>query len=247
VRISVGAKELDELLLHPKLHGKVKGGLESMLITEAFGKFSSGKSQIGFQAAVNVQLPKEQGGLDSGCIFLDTESTFKSLRIREIAESRGMDANKVLQNIYCARVVSSDHFMKLLLKAEDLIRDGKAKLVVVDSIMAPFRHEYRGRDQLPLRQGALNDVLMTLQNMANIYNIPIYVTNQVMDNPNGMPFMDPTIPVGGNILAHATCRLYLRKGKDNKRVARLVDSSSLPLGEAIFKITEKGIEDVEEV
>jgi len=92
----------------------------------------------------------------------------------------------------------------------------------------------------------LNEVLFTLQNMANIYNIPVYVTNQVMATPTGNPYVDPVTPIGGNILAHATCRLYLRKGKDNKRIARLVDSSSLPLGEAIFKITEKGIEDVEE-
>lgn len=245
IHITTSSKELDDLLLHPSLHNKIIGGVESMLITEAYAANASGKSQIGFQLAVNVQLPKEKGGLESGCIFLDTESTFKSIRVREIALNRGLNADEILKNIYCARVLSTDHFLNLLIKAEDIVREGKAKLIIVDSIMAPFRREYRGREELPTRQGVLNEVLFSLQNIANRYNIPIYVTNQVMANPQGTPYMDNTLPIGGNILAHATARISLRKGKDNRRVARLVDSSSLPLGEAMFQITEKGIEDVE--
>lgn len=244
-RITTGSKELDNLLLSPSLQGKERGGVESMLITEAFGKFSSGKSQIGFELAINVQLPKEEGGLDGAAIYFDSENTFRSTRIKEICVARGLDPEKILPNIYVSRVVSTDHLQNLLIKAEEYVRDKNVRLIVVDSIIAPFRREYRGREELPKRQGALNDVLTSLQNISNIYNIPIYVTNQVMDNPDGFLFSDPTLPVGGNILAHATCRLYLMRKKDNRRLAKLVDSSCLPQGEALFQITNKGIEDVE--
>ena len=92
VRISTGSKELDRLL---------GGGIETQAITEFYGKFSSGKSQIGFQLAVNVQLPPEEGGLGGGCLFIDTESTFRPERIVHMAEAKNMDPQEVLRNIYC--------------------------------------------------------------------------------------------------------------------------------------------------
>jgi DNA repair protein RadA len=64
-----------------------------------------------------------------------------------------------------------------------------------------------------------------------------------MDNP-AMMFGDPTTPVGGHVLAHAaTYRLYFRKGKEEKRIAPLIDSPSLPEGECIFKVKSDGIGD----
>jgi len=245
-RITTSSKELNELLTPPKLRGKIIGGIESMLITEFYGMFGTAKSQLGFQLAINVQLPKEKGGLEGSAIVLDSEGTFKSSRIKQMCEARGYNADKILQNIYCAKVISTDHLNKLLVKAEQYIREKNVKLIVVDSIAALLRKEFHGRDQLPDRQATLNETLTILQNLADVYNIPIYVTNQVMSRPDAMFFMDPTIPVGGNIMGHATCRVYLRKAKDNKRIAQLVDSSSLPMGEAVFRITEAGIEDVEE-
>ena len=57
-------------------------------------------------------------------------------------------------------------------------------------------------------------------------------------------FGDPTVAIGGNIVAHAsTVRLYLRRGKKGSRVAKLVDSPCLPDGECMFFITNKGIGD----
>ena len=80
--------------------------------------------------------------------------------------------------------------------------------------------------------------------LAEMNNIAILVTNQVMQRPDIL-FGDPTAPVGGEILAHASkTRLYLRKSKQDTRVAKLVDSPSLPDGEAIFRVTENGLEDI---
>jgi DNA repair protein RadA len=216
-----------------------------MAITEAYGKFSSGKSQLGFQVAVNVQKPAHEGGLgeDSHVLFIDTESTFRPERIVQMAEANGMDAAKVLKQIHVAKAINSDHQMILIDKADEMIRANNIKLIVVDSMTSHFRSDYVGRGALGERQQKLNKHVHALQRLADQYNLCIYITNQVMDRPDIM-FGDPTVPIGGHVLAHAaTYRLYFRKGKEEKRIARLVDSPSMPEGECIFKVTPKGLAD----
>jgi DNA repair protein RadA len=234
-KITTGSKEFDTLL---------DGGVETMAITEAYGKYSSGKSQLAFQLAVNVQLPKEEGGLEGTCMFIDTESTFRPERIKQIAEAKGMDSDKVLKNVYVAKTYNAEHQMLLVEKANEMIEKNNVKLLIIDSLTSRFRAEFLGRGTLADRQQRLNKHLHTLQKWADMFNICIYVTNQVLSNPAIM-FGDPTQPVGGNILAHhSTYRLYLRKSKEYKRIARLVDSPHLAEGECVFKVTEDGIVDV---
>jgi len=125
-----------------------------------------------------------------------------------------------------------------------MIEKNNIKLIVVDSLTSQFRADFLGRSALSERQQKLNKHIHALQKLADRYNLAVYVTNQVMDNP-AILFGDPTTPIGGHVLAHAAVyRIYLRKGKEEKRIARLVDSPSMPEGEAIFKVTPKGIEDV---
>ncbi|NYZ76637.1 DNA repair and recombination protein RadA [Candidatus Micrarchaeota archaeon] len=234
-KLTTGSKELDNL---------IGGGVETQAITEAFGKFSSGKSQLGFQLSVNVQLPKEKGGLEGSCLFVDAESTFRPERVKQIAELRGLNGDDILKNIHVARAVNTDHQMILVDKADEVVEKNNIKLIVVDSLTSLFRIDYIGRGALSERQQKLNKHVHALQKLADRYNLAVYVTNQVMDNP-AILFGDPTTPIGGHVLAHAAVyRLYFRKGKEEKRIARLVDSPSMPEGEAIFKVTAKGIEDV---
>ncbi|MDE1823420.1 MAG: DNA repair and recombination protein RadA, partial [Candidatus Micrarchaeota archaeon] len=128
-------------------------------------------------------------------------------------------------------------------RADKLIREHNIKLIIVDSIMNLFRSEFVGRGALAERQQKLNQHIHKLQHLADTYLLAVYITNQVMENP-GILFGDPTMPVGGNIIAHAaTTRLYLRKSKEDKRIVRLVDSPNMPEGEAIMKITPNGIKD----
>ncbi|MBU0586565.1 DNA repair and recombination protein RadA [Candidatus Micrarchaeota archaeon] len=233
-KIGTSSTELDELL---------GGGVETQAITEFFGKFSSGKSQVGFQLAVNVQKPVEDGGLGGNAIFIDTESTFRPERIVQLAEAQGLDPQQVLKNIFIQRAENSDHQMLLLEKAEKLIQENNIRLLVVDSVTSHFRADYIGRGALGDRQQKLNKHIHLLQKLADKYNMAIYITNQVMDNPAIM-FGDPTTPIGGHVLAHAaTYRVYVRKSKDEKRIARLVDSPNLPDGERVFKVTSTGLKD----
>jgi DNA repair protein RadA len=233
-RIATGSKELDAL---------IGGGVETMAITECYGKFSSGKTQVGFQLSVNVQKPIEQGGLAGNVLFVDSESTFRPERISQLAEAQGMNPDEVLKNISVAKAINSDHQMVLADKMEEIIKEKNIRLIVVDSLTSHFRADYVGRGALGDRQQKLNKHIHTLQKLADKYNLAVYITNQVMDNP-GIMFGDPTTPIGGHVLAHAaTYRIYLRKGKEEKRIARLVDSPNMPEGECVFKVTPKGVGD----
>jgi DNA repair protein RadA len=233
-RITTGSKGLDELL---------GGGVETNGITEMYGRFASGKTQLGFQLAVNAQLPVAKGGLDGTVLFIDTEGTFRPERIESDAKGAGLDPKKILDNIFVSRVTSTEQQILTVERADKLIRDKNVKLIIVDSLMALFRSEFIGRGALNERQQKLNAHIHKLQKLADAYSLAVYITNQVMDNP-GMLFGDPTTPVGGNVVAHAaTTRLYIRKSKEEKRIIRLVDSPNMPEGETVIKITTEGIKD----
>jgi DNA repair protein RadA len=233
-RISTSSKGLDELL---------GGGVETNGITEMYGRFASGKTQLGFQLAVNVQLPSNKGGLDGSVLFIDTEGTFRPERIEAIAKAMGLDPKKILDNIFVSRVTSTNQQILTAERADKLVREKNVKLIIVDSLMSLFRSEFIGRGALNERQQKLNAHIHKLQRLADSYSLAVYITNQVMDNP-AILFGDPTQPVGGNIIAHAaTTRLYVRKSKEEKRIIRLVDSPSMPEGETVIKITPEGIKD----
>lgn len=233
-KITTGSKNLDSLL---------GGGIETQAITESYGAFGSGKTQIGFQLAVRAQLPKEKGGLEGNVLWIDTENTFRPDRISQIAKSLKMNPEEVLKNIYVARAYNSEHQMLLIEKAKEIIENNNIKLIVIDSLTSHFRSDFVGRGELANRQQKLNRHLHSLQKLADAFNLAVYITNQVMARPDVL-FGDPTAPVGGHVLAHqATYRIYLRRGREGTRIARLVDSPGLPESEAIFKINENGLKD----
>ena len=233
-KLTTGSKAVDELL---------GGGLESQSIVEFFGEFGSSKSQLCFQLAVNATLPEDRGGLDSDVIIIDTENTFRPERIIQMSNYLGMDPDTVLSRIHVARAFNSQHQMLLVGKALEMAKDLKVRLLIVDSLTSHFRAEYVGRGTLAERQQTLNRHMHDLLNFATVNNAVIAVTNQVAAKPDAF-FGDPTRPIGGHIVGHtATFRIYLRKGKAGKRIARLIDSPNLPEGEAVFMVTEDGIKD----
>ena len=233
-RVTTNAKALDELL---------GGGVETQAITEFSGEFGTGKTQIAHQIAVDIQLPVAQGGLLGEVVYIDTESTFRPERIVDMAKGVGMDPAAALEKIHVARAYNSNHQMLLVQRAQELAREKPIRLLVVDSLTSHFRSEYMGRAELAPRQQHLNRHLHELLRFADMYNAAIVVTNQVSARPDIL-FGDPTRPIGGNIVAHAaTYRIYLRKSKPPRRIARLIDSPNLPEGEAVFSLTTEGVRD----
>lgn len=238
LRLTTGSKALDKLL---------DGGLETQTITEFYGEYGSGKSQICHQLCVNVQLPPEKGGLNGAALYIDTENTFRTERIVQMAKYLGLDPENVVKNIIYAEAYTSDHQMFLLENADEVIKENNVKLVIVDSLTAHFRSEYLGREMLAARQQKLNKHMHRLIRLARAFNAVAVVTNQVMAKPDVF-FGDSVHPIGGHIVGHTShTRVYLRRAiRGSVRVARLVSSPYLPEGEEIFKITENGIEDISE-
>jgi len=238
LRLTTGSKALDKLL---------DGGLETQTITEFYGEYGSGKSQICHQLCVNVQLPPERGGLNGAALYIDTENTFRTERIVQMAKHLGLNPENVVKNIIYAEAYTSDHQMFLLENADEVIKENNVKLIIVDSLTAHFRSEYLGREMLAVRQQKLNKHMHKLIRLARAFNAVAVVTNQVMAKPD-MFFGDAIHPVGGHIVGHTShTRIYLRKASHGPvRIARLVSSPYLPEGEEVFKITENGIEDVSE-
>ena len=260
-KLSWHIDEVDDLL---------GGGIETQSITEVYGEFGSGKSQVTHQMAVNVQLPREAGGLHGSCIFIDSEDTFRPERIddmvrglpddaieaaledREIEGSPDDEAaleelvDSFLEHIHVAKAFNSNHQMLLAEKAKELAGEHEdseypVRLLCVDSLTAHFRAEYVGRGELANRQQKLNKHLHDIDKVGNLYNAAVIVTNQVTSNPDAF-FGDPTKPIGGNILGHkSTFRIYLRKSKGDKRIVRLVDAPNHADGEAVMRVEDGGL------
>ncbi|WP_101295097.1 DNA repair and recombination protein RadA [Halegenticoccus soli] len=254
----------------PEVDDLLGGGLETQSITEVYGEFGAGKSQVTHQMAVNVQLPQEYGGLRGSCIFIDSEDTFRPERIDDMV--RGLDDEIIqatmddreiegspgdedameelladfLDRIHVAKAFNSNHQILLAEKAKELAGEHEdtewpVRLLCVDSLTAHFRAEYVGRGNLAERQQKLNKHLHDLMRIGDLYNTAILVTNQVASNPDSY-FGDPTQPIGGNILGHtSTFRIYLRKSKGDKRIVRLVDAPNLADGEAIMRVQGAGL------
>jgi DNA repair protein RadA len=236
LRCSTGSSMLDDLFL---------GGIETQAVTELYGEFGSGKSQICHTMCITAGQPVESGGLNSGVIYIDTEGTFRPERLEQISSSRNIDPVRALQNVAVCKVYNSAHLELIVKNLGKYIDDYKAKLVVVDSIISLHRAEFSGRGTLADRQQRLNSIMHKLLRISEIYNIAIIVTNQVQSAPDTF-FGDPTKPTGGNVIGHAsTYRVYLRKSGEN-RIAKMIDSPYHPYSEVRFTINEKGTDNLDE-
>jgi meiotic recombination protein DMC1 len=239
--LSSGASKVDEML---------GGGFESGTVTELFGEFRCGKTAICHSLAVISQLPVNMGGSNCGKVcYIDTEGTFRPDRISQISQCYNLNPNSVLSNIIVARTFTVDLLLQCLVQINAKFSEDRFSLLVIDSIMAPFRVDYSGRGELAERQQVLAKVMSKLHKMAEEWNIVIIITNQVMADPAAaMSFAaNPPKPIGGHILAHfSQLRLALRKGKAEQRIMKIYDSPNLPELDCVFEICDKGIQDAKE-
>lgn len=236
MRCSTGSRALDELLL---------GGIETQAVTEFYGEFGSGKSQICHTLAAIAPQPKQAGGLNGGVIYIDTEGTFRPERLNQIARARELEPSHVLKNVAVCKVYNSSHLELIIKDLGKYVNDFNAKLVIIDSIISLHRAEFAGRGTLADRQQRLNGLLHKVIRLAEIFNIAVVITNQVQSSPDTF-FGDPTKAAGGNVIGHAsTYRIYLRKSGEN-RTAKMIDSPYHPYSDAKFTLNEKGTDDLED-
>mgnify|MGYP000105984877 CR=1 FL=1 len=234
---TTGCKALDEMLA---------GGIRTRCITEFVGEYGSGKTE----SLLTILVETLGRNKDFSALFFDSEESFSEKRVTQIASVRGYEPKGILSKTLYVPVWHTQHFMESVRWADRLIKERNVKLILVDSIIAPLRAEYVGREVLWERQQLLNKILRDLLNYAKAFNLSVVMTNQVVANPQVVYTSDPlsnNLPTGGNILAHnAETRIYLRKAHGNRRIARLIDSSWLPPRECVFQITKKGIEDIKQ-
>ncbi|CAI0559372.1 unnamed protein product [Linum tenue] len=226
IRITTGSQALDELL---------GGGVETSCITEAFGEFRSGKTQLAHTLCVSTQLPTNMNGGNGKVAYIDTEGTFRPDRIVPIAERFGMDPGAVLDNVKENCVITKTDWIRKSDHRIHSVSSSVYSLQVVDSVIALFRVDFTGRGELAERQQKLAQMLSRLTKIAEEFNVAVYMTNQVIADPGGGVFIsDPKKPAGGHVLAHAaTIRLMFRKGKGEQRVCKVFDAPNLPEAEAI--------------
>ena len=212
VTLTTGATEIDKLL---------EGGIETGSITEVFGEFRTGKTQLCHTLCVTCQMPVTEGGAEGKAIYIDTEGSFRPERLQAIAERFGLDPTVALENVAYARAHNSEHQMELLKVAAAIMAQDRYALLVVDSATALYRTDYTGRGELSERQMQMAQFLRQLTRLAEEFGVAVFITNQVVANPDGMSFAkDSTKPIGGNIIAHAsTTRLRLRKGRGQNRIS----------------------------
>lgn len=236
--LTTGSKQLDTLL---------GGGIETGSITEVFGEFRTGKSQLCHTLSVTCQLPIDMGGGEGKCLYIDTEGTFRPNRLVSIAERYGLNPNDCLDNVAYARAYNAEHQLQLLTLASQMMAESRFSLLIVDSIMSLYRTDYAGRGELSARQTHVAKFMRTLQRLADEFGIAVLITNQVVAQVDGMSSVynpDPKKPIGGNIIAHSsTTRLSFKKGRGETRICKIYDSPCLPESDCVFAIYEDGIGD----
>ena len=241
----------------------MNSGVQTQAITEFYGKFGSGKSQITHQLCVNVQLPKEVGGLHGRPLFIDTEDSFRPGRIDDMV--RGLPdevldiameednvndvddlVGKMVDRIMVSTAENSDHQLLLGEQVEDAASDYEeddypVRLLVVDSVMGNLRPEYQGRGELGLRQRKLNKHISDLMGFSKLHNAAVVLANQIVSNPNSQ-WGPSDKPVGGNILGHnSTYRVKISNAGKDKRKLKMVDAPDLPKREVVLRVKEEGL------
>ncbi len=232
VKLTSGLKSIDTLL---------NGGLSAGELYEFAGEYGTGKTQLCHQLSVTVQLPEDKGGLNASAVYIDTETTFSPERIVSIAKRFGVEG--ALDQIYVYRPLNTGELERFVTKSLNDYLDQGARLVVVDSIIALYRAQFRGLEWLARRQQAINYVLDWLKRWARIYGAVVVITNQVLTHPlpSGIALK---LPAGGNIIAHASTHRFLLKKAGDAWLLEVLDSPRLVKGASVqFAIREDGIWD----
>ena len=228
--------------------------IETQSVTEFHGNEGSGRSAFAHQLAVTSQLPAEQGGLEGGCVYIDSRDAFRPELIRTIIENLPVEARKalyeshgfpqnsgntgelsksLLDQIHVSTPESTVEQILAVEQAKEVIENNDIGAIVVDSLTHWFREEYSGRDELAERQQKLNKHLLDISRLAELYDCCAIVTNGMTTGSK---------PAGGNVVSHkAMFRIHLKKTAGTVRRAHLIDAPNMPTGEIDFRLEDSCI------
>jgi DNA repair protein RadA len=234
---TTGSKNLDDLL---------GGGMPTSAIVEINGEYRTGKTQTCLTCAVTAQLPEEQGGLGRPVIYIDTENSFQAEHIQEIGKRYDIDPDELLSNFFVVQAEQLRYLNQAIDRLPGYVQALDPGLIIIDSLMAPFRTEFHELNLLAVRQKKIGRLIGLLKRIAIAFNTSIIFTNQVMANIGPSGQFIPVIATGGHVVAHASdIRIFMKKLKGNMRRAKIDDCAWLPNETADFYITSMGIYDEE--
>lgn len=230
-RFSVGDDAYDAFL---------GGGFESGAVTELYGKFGTGKTQSCYCASV---LAANDG---KRVLYVDTEDTYQPERIDEIAREKGLDPQKIHENIMVLRPPSVSMFIQYMRNLSQYITEEKIELIIVDSIIALHKAEYFGRGLLAPRQQSLTGIMSRLKQASEYYNCGVIITNHIIANPDPYTSGGSEIPAGGNSIAHySTHRIYLQTKplphSQKYSVVTMDDSPRYPRSQIAILLNKQGV------
>ncbi|MHA1212807.1 MAG: ATPase domain-containing protein [Candidatus Heimdallarchaeota archaeon] len=237
---TTGSKNLDKIL---------GGGMPTSAIVEINGEYRTGKTQTCLTCAVTAQLPEEQGGLGRPVIYFDTENSFQAEHLQGIGVRFGFDKDEVLDNLFVVQAEQLRYLSQAIDRLPGYVQALDPGLIIIDSLMAPFRNEFHELNLLAVRQKKIGKLIGLLKRIAIAFNTSVIFTNQVMANIGSMGAKyNPVIAAGGHVVAHASdIRINMKKRKDTLRFAKIQDCAWLPTESAEFYITPMGIADVEKI
>ncbi len=222
--IPTGVRGLDRMLL---------GGLQLGAVYDFFGASGVGKTQLCLQVSTLASAPKEQGGLGCVVLYVDPTGSFRPERLKEIAEERCLDAEKVLSQVYLyePRVVEEQIAVVNQLKK----MSKKAALIIIDGVTDLFLSD----DNLVTR-ALLGSHLHSLCTTALKEGVAILLTNPVRER---LGVKGGTVEAGGNIMAQgAHFRVKLSKKASALFSAEAIQPPLRPR-EVYYKITRAGLVD----
>jgi len=236
---TTGSEVFDELL---------GGGMPTSAIIEINGEYRTGKTQTCLTCAVTAQLPEDKGGLGRPVIYIDTENSFQATHLQDIGKRFGIDPDELLDNIFVVQAEQLRYLNQASDRLPGYVQALDPGLIIVDSLMAPFRNEFHQLNLLAVRQKKIGKLIGLLKRIAIAFNTTVIFTNQVLANIGPSAAYVPVKATGGHVIAHASdIRIFMKKLKGNLRRAKIDDCAWLPGDQVEFYITNAGISDEETI
>ncbi|MEE9535402.1 MAG: zonular occludens toxin domain-containing protein [Nitrosopumilaceae archaeon] len=158
--ISTGHKKLDQLL---------DGGVKNGIITDIFGAYGTGKTQLAMQICINSL---QKGG---HIFFQDTTGEFRPERMLEIIKTHNFDP-KLLDNVKVGRITNTSEQLQYLSKINE---SDNFSLVIIDNVTDLFSFEYSKVTQELEKRNLFMKYMHDLSLIAIQKKIPIVVTNMI--------------------------------------------------------------------
>lgn len=227
--LNTGSKNIDNIL---------DKGFHSKTLYLIFGSYKTGKTQLCHQLCIQAYRN------NFNVIYFDTENTFRPERIKQLANSQGLNFNKILKTILVSKIMSNDAFLLKLNSLRKTIHKSDIKVLLIDSINNYYRLE-QGNDLTSFQKAKSNflKIIEKLNSLTREFNLITIATAQISPIFNKNALIKEK-PVGNQFLnQYFSEYLYLSYKEKDFGYIHVVNSSYLPEKKLLYRLTDNGIVD----